>query len=125
MTNRTINSIIINFITFSIDLNNNKHHCKYNILILIIACITLVLLSLFLVPCVSIGFCGLIKEKEDNKLLQGKRKVDAILDMPAPTNVSFLRSFLGSIQFYGKFIKDLPTLTEPLYFLLQKGVPWR
>ena len=56
---------------------------------------------------------------------KGKRKVDAILDMPTPTNVSSLRSFLGSIQFYGKFIKDLSTLTEPLYCLLKKGVPWR
>ena len=45
--------------------------------------------------------------------------------MPAPTNVSTLRSFLDSIQFYGKFIKDLSTLTEPLYYLLKKGVPWR
>ena len=45
---------------------------------------------------------------------KGKRKVDAILDMPIPTNVSSLRSFLGSIQFYRKFIKDLSTLTEPL-----------
>ena len=70
VTNRTINSIIINFIIFSINLNNNKHHCKYNILILIISCITLVLLSLFLVPLCFYWFCGLIKEKEDNKLLQ-------------------------------------------------------
>ena len=56
-------------------------------------------------------------------ILKGKRKVYAIaiLDMPAPTNVSFL----GSIQSYGKFIKDLSTLTEPLYCLLKKGVPWR
>ena len=45
--------------------------------------------------------------------------------MPAPTNVSTSRSFLGFIQFYGKFIKDLSTLTEPLYCLLKKGVPWR
>ena len=36
-----------------------------------------------------------------------------------------LRSFLGSVQFYGKFIKDLSTLTEPLYCLLKKGVLWR
>ena len=56
-------------------------------------------------------------------ILKGKRKVDAIaiLDIPAPTNVSFL----GSIQSYGKFIKDLSTLTEPLYCLLKKAVPWR
>ena len=45
--------------------------------------------------------------------------------MPAPTNVFTLRSFLDSFQFYRKFIKDLSTLTEPLYCLLKKGVPWR
>ena len=71
----------------------------------------------------SVEYLGYTISKEG--ISKGKRKVDAILDMPSPTNVTTLRSFLGSIQFYGKFIKDLSTLTEPLYCLLKKGVLWR
>ena len=53
------------------------------------------------------------------------KKVDAVVSMPTPTNVSSLRSFLGSVQFYGKFIKNLAMVTEPLYKLTRKGVPWK
>ena len=52
------------------------------------------------------------------------QKVDAVCKMPAPTNVSSLRSFLGSVQFYGKFISNLSTLTEPLNKLTRKGEKW-
>ena len=47
--------------------------------------------------------------------------MDAIQQMPVPTDVSSLRSFLGSVQFYGKF---LPNVTEPLYHLTKKDVKW-
>ncbi|KFD47834.1 hypothetical protein M514_11314 [Trichuris suis] len=50
-------------------------------------------------------------------------KVDAVARMPPPTNVAHLRSFLGSVQFYGKFIPNLSTLTEPLNRLTRKDVP--
>ena len=42
------------------------------------------------------------------------RKVDAVIRMPPPSDVSTLRSFLGSVQFYGKFILNLATLSETL-----------
>ena len=42
-------------------------------------------------------------------------KADAVTKMPAPSNVSQLRSFLGSVQFYNKFLPDLSTISEPLY----------
>lgn len=53
------------------------------------------------------------------------RKVDAVVKMPPPTNVSTLRSFLGSVQFYSKFIHNFSTLTEPLTRLTRKDTPWR
>ena len=34
-------------------------------------------------------------------------KVDTVTNLPAPTNVATLRSFLDSVQFYSKFITDL------------------
>ena len=52
------------------------------------------------------------------------KKVDAVIRMPPPSNVSTLRSFLGSVQFYGKFIPNLATLAEPLNRLLRKQMPW-
>ena len=50
------------------------------------------------------------------------RKADAVRMMPPPDNVSSLRSFLGSIQFYSKFLPNLATVTDPLYRLTKKRV---
>ena len=52
-------------------------------------------------------------------------KVEAVLKMPPPTDVSSLKSFLGSVQFYGKFIPNLASMAEPLYRLTKKATPWK
>ncbi len=52
-------------------------------------------------------------------------KADAIQSMPAPSNVSSLRSFLGQVQFYSKFLPNISTTLEPLYRLTKKEVPWQ
>ena len=52
-------------------------------------------------------------------------KVEAVLNMPPPTDVSTLKSFLGSVQFYGKFIANLSTLAEPLFRLTKKATSWK
>ena len=52
-------------------------------------------------------------------------KVDAILHTTAPTNLSTLKAFLGSVQFYAKFLpSDLATIAEPLYKLTKKTIKW-
>ena len=51
-------------------------------------------------------------------------KVDAVLNMPPPSDVSSLRSFMGSVQFYGKFLPNLSTVAEPLNRLTKKDTPW-
>ena len=51
-------------------------------------------------------------------------KVDAVRNMPEPTDVTSLRSLLGSVQFYGKFIPNLSTITAPLHQLTKKNTPW-
>ena len=53
-----------------------------------------------------------------------EEKVQAIVDVPSPRNVSELRSFLGLLNFYGQFIPNLSTLLQPLHELLQNGVKW-
>ncbi|KAJ8333939.1 hypothetical protein SKAU_G00412580 [Synaphobranchus kaupii] len=51
-------------------------------------------------------------------------KVRAMVDAPAPTNVSQLRSFLGIINYYGRFIHNLSAILNPLNALLCKGKQW-
>ena len=46
-------------------------------------------------------------------------KVKAISNAPAPSNVSELRSFIGLVNYYGKFLPDLATTLTPLYDLLR------
>ena len=51
--------------------------------------------------------------------------VNTLNEMPAPHDMSTLRSFLGSVQFCAKFL--LPTfasVAEPLYRLTRKGHRW-
>ncbi len=45
-------------------------------------------------------------------------KVKAIVDAPEPKNVSQLRSFLGLLNHYGRFIPNIATLLKPLHKLL-------
>ena len=52
------------------------------------------------------------------------KKVDAIRLAPAPKNQRELRSFLGLLHYYGKFIPNLATLIHPLNSLLKTSTPW-
>ena len=51
-------------------------------------------------------------------------KVAAMVDAPQPTNVQELRAFLGLVNYYGRFIRQLATLVYPLNRLLCKRTPW-
>ena len=51
-------------------------------------------------------------------------KVSAIAKAPQPTNSSELHSFLGLVNFYGRFIPNASQLLYPLNRLLQKGTEW-
>ena len=52
-------------------------------------------------------------------------KVKAIVEAPAPRNVRELKSYLGILTYYGKFLPDLSAVLAPLYRLLRKQVSWR
>ena len=47
-------------------------------------------------------------------------KVEAIKKAPRPENCNQLRSFLGMINYRGKFIRNLSSILQPLNQLLQK-----
>ncbi|UYV75691.1 K02A2.6-like [Cordylochernes scorpioides] len=52
-------------------------------------------------------------------------KIQGLQKAKIPTNVSELRSFLGLVNYYGKFIPNLPELLEPLHKLLKKNSYWK
>ena len=54
-----------------------------------------------------------------------EKKVHALKNAPKPTNVSQLKSFLGLVNYYSKFLPNLSTTLAPLYKLLQKKSSWR
>ena len=51
-------------------------------------------------------------------------KVAAIVKAPSPTNIQELRSFLGLLNYYGKFIPNLATIIHPMNELLQVDRKW-
>ena len=53
-----------------------------------------------------------------------KAKVKAITEAPDPKNVAELRSFLGLINYYGKFLPNLSSTLAPMYKLLQQHTQW-
>ena len=53
-----------------------------------------------------------------------KAKVDAIEKMPCPKDIKGIRSFLGHVGFYRRFIKDFSKISWLLTNLLQKDIPF-
>ena len=51
-------------------------------------------------------------------------KVEAITDMPRPTTVSQLRSFLNSISFSQQYTPNMASLLAPLHKLNRKNTKW-
>ena len=51
-------------------------------------------------------------------------KVEAVQKAPAPSNVSELKSFLGLLNYYSKFLPNLSSVLSPLYSLLQADKIW-
>ena len=52
-------------------------------------------------------------------------KVDAIQAAPAPKNIAELKSYLGVLSYYGKFLPYLSTVLAPLYRLLRVTNKWK
>ncbi|KAI3782082.1 hypothetical protein L2E82_12114 [Cichorium intybus] len=60
-----------------------------------------------------------------NGLEVDKAKIDVIKNLPYPTNIREVRSFLGHPGFYRRFIKDFSKITVPMCHLLQKDVDFK
>jgi hypothetical protein len=53
-----------------------------------------------------------------------KAKVEVVEKLPPPTDIKSLRSYLGHVRFYRRFIKNFSKITKLLTNLLQKDVPF-
>ena len=60
----------------------------------------------------------------DEGISPSSSKVEAVKDAPVPQNASEIRSFLGLIQYCGRFIPNLATVSAPLRVLTHKDVKW-
>ncbi|GJU34822.1 reverse transcriptase domain-containing protein [Tanacetum coccineum] len=59
-----------------------------------------------------------------NGIKVDKAKVDVIAKLPHPTTVKGVRSFLGHVGFYRRFIKDFSKISRPMTPLLEKNTPF-
>ena len=51
-------------------------------------------------------------------------KVDALQKIPAPSDVSRLRAFLGLANYYRRFVKNFSLIAKALTILTGKDQPW-
>ena len=60
----------------------------------------------------------------DEGITVDPRKIETIKNWPAPINMSEVRSFLGLISYYRKFVQGFSAITTPLTALLHKDQPF-
>lgn len=70
----------------------------------------------------SLEYLGLNISEEGVKPL--KEKLLVIKNAPKPKDITELKSFLGLLNFYGKFIRNLSSVVAPLYSLTRKNTPF-
>jgi len=70
----------------------------------------------------SLKFLGFIFSS--NGIKTDPNLVEKIKEIPAPTNVKELESFLGLINYYGRFIQNFSNICSPLFKLKKKDEPF-
>lgn len=71
----------------------------------------------------EIRYLGHVVNKDGLK--KCSEKLRTVVEAPKPSNVTELRAFVGMVNYYGNFVKNLSTLLSPLYKLLQSGVQYK
>uniref|UniRef100_A0AAV2JTD4 Gypsy retrotransposon integrase-like protein 1 n=4 Tax=Knipowitschia caucasica TaxID=637954 RepID=A0AAV2JTD4_KNICA len=75
----------------------------------------------FFKPCIT--YCGHTIDAQG--LHKCKEKINAVMKAPQPQDVQQLRSFLGFINYYHRFMPNLSTVLHPLNELLQAERKWK
>ncbi|XP_039764273.1 uncharacterized protein K02A2.6-like [Pararge aegeria] len=70
----------------------------------------------------NVNYLGFVIDKEG--LHPDSEKLKAIHEIPTPKDVTQLKSFLGLINYYGRFIPNLSTILYPLHALLKRKNQW-
>ena len=60
----------------------------------------------------------------DKGLKPDPGKIQAMLEMPKPTDVAGVQRLIGSVNYLSKFLPHLSDLCEPLRKLMAKDVEW-
>lgn len=70
----------------------------------------------------KVNYCGYMIDK--NGIHKEVSKMEAIKKMPVPKNTSEVKAFIGTINYYGRFIPNLSSILFPLNKLLRKDIPF-
>ena len=60
-----------------------------------------------------VQFCG--HEIDREGLHKTQEKIEAVVSGPGPENVSQLRSFVGLVDYYNRFLPNASTVLHPLH----------
>ena len=71
----------------------------------------------------KITYCGHVVDQDG--LHKTQEKVDGVVHAQRPENVRQVRSFLGLLNYYRKFLPNLATVLHPLNQLLEQGNQWK
>ncbi|WVZ58682.1 hypothetical protein U9M48_008924 [Paspalum notatum var. saurae] len=69
-------------------------------------------------------FCRDAKRILERGIEVDRAKIEVIEQLPPPTNIKAIRSFLGHAGFYRRFIKNFSHIARPLTNLLAKDAPF-
>ncbi|XP_028080613.1 uncharacterized protein LOC114282167 [Camellia sinensis] len=69
----------------------------------------------------EVVFLGHVINKDGVSVDQ--QKIEAIVNLPTPTNVTEAHSFMVLAGYYRRFVKDFSKIAVPLTQFTQKGVP--
>jgi hypothetical protein len=70
----------------------------------------------------SVSYLGHVISEEG--LHTAESKVEAVVEAPDPRDISELRSFLGMVNYYAKFLPNPATTLSPFYRLLRQTTAW-
>ena len=70
----------------------------------------------------EVNFLGHVVSADGIRL--DPKKVQAVRDWPTPRTVSEVRQFMGLVNYFHSFLKDLAKIATPLTDLLRNGTPW-
>ena len=68
----------------------------------------------------QVAFLGHVVSKDGIQV--DPKKIEAVIDWPSPTTVTEIKSFLGLVGYYKRFVKDFSKIAAPLTRLTQKNV---